>query len=240
MITDTPHIGFDRFISLEWAAAALRVRAGFSSQDDFKACISEAGLSPAAKKKTITVLNRLWLLPLPDLDEFASRGVAIFRKEPDVSVAALTWGMAITTYPFFGQVAEIIGRLTSLHGDCSSADVHRRMAEKYGEREGTRRMTNMVIQSQQDWGCLARYDNKRRIRREPRISVTSTAAIEWIIEACLRYYRRPIPVETIPSAPLLFPIDFGAPMATIVAGSGHLELRQQGSMSSMISLRSAG
>jgi hypothetical protein len=60
--------------------------------------------------------------------------------------------MAITTYPFFGRVAEIVGRLTALQGDCASAEVHRRMAEAYGEREGTRRMTNMVLQTQESWG----------------------------------------------------------------------------------------
>lgn len=98
------------------------------------------------------MLNRLWLEPRPDLVEFADRGVEIYCKAPDTSVSALTWGMALASYPFFGQVAEIVGRLTALQGDCTSAEVHRRMAEIFGEREGTRRMTNMILQSQASWG----------------------------------------------------------------------------------------
>jgi hypothetical protein len=62
--------------------------------------------------------------------------------------------MAIATYPFFGKVAELVGTtVTPLQGDCAAAEVHRRMSELYGEREGTYRMTNMVLQSQCQLGC---------------------------------------------------------------------------------------
>ena len=54
-------------------------------------------------------------------------------------------------------VAELVGRLSAIQGDCASAEVHRRMSETYGEREGTRRMTNMVIQSQASWGSVTRH-----------------------------------------------------------------------------------
>jgi hypothetical protein len=85
------------------------------------------------------------LEPRPELADFANRGVEIFTApDADVSIAALTWGIAIATYPFFGKVAELVGDCPSLQGDCAAAEVHRRMSELYGEREGTYRMTNMV------------------------------------------------------------------------------------------------
>lgn len=147
MKSSSPQIGFDRFIQLDWAAIALRVRSGRAALDDLDEALDSSHAGPAAKKKTRTVLNRLWLEPRADLVDFADRGVEIFCDAPDTTVPALTWGMALATYPFFGKVAEIVGRLTTLQGDCTSAEVHRRMAEIYGEREGTRRMTNMVLQS---------------------------------------------------------------------------------------------
>jgi hypothetical protein len=142
-----PQIGFDRFIDLDWAATALRVRAGSSELQELIDLIDATHAGLAAKKKTRTVLNRLWLEPRPDLIEFAERGIQLYREAPNPPVLALSWAMAITTYPFFGRVAEIVGRLTALQGDCTSVEVHRRMAEAYGEREGTRRMTNMVLQT---------------------------------------------------------------------------------------------
>ena len=52
------------------------------------------------KKKTRTVLNRLWLEPRAELVDYADRGVAIHKDAADIPVAALCWGMAVATYPF--------------------------------------------------------------------------------------------------------------------------------------------
>ena len=40
----------------------------------------------------------------------------------DIPVAALCWGMSVATYPFFGKVAELVGRLSAIQGDCASAE----------------------------------------------------------------------------------------------------------------------
>ena len=186
MIPTAPQIGFDRFIQLNWVAAALKVRAGMASLDELNELLDAAGLGVAARKKTRTVLNRLWLEPRPDLADFANRGVEIHRISSDVSIAALTWGMAIATYPFFGKVAELVGRLSALQGDCASAEVHRRMSEIYGEREGTYRMTNMVLQSQANWGAIERVEKGKRLIRKPAITVANDQAVAWLMEAALR------------------------------------------------------
>ena len=100
---------------------ALRIRAGRGTIDELDAVLASSHSGPAAKKKTRTVLNRLWLEPRADLVDFAGRGVEIFCDAPETTVPVLTWGMALATYPFFGKVAEIVGRLTTLQGDCTSA-----------------------------------------------------------------------------------------------------------------------
>jgi len=56
-----PKIGFDRFLQLEWAAEALKVRADLAGLEDLNALLNAAELGVEAKKKTRTVLNRLWL-----------------------------------------------------------------------------------------------------------------------------------------------------------------------------------
>jgi hypothetical protein len=147
------------------------------------------------------VLNRLWLEPLPELVSFADRGVQIYRDAPESSVAALTWGMALACYPFFGRVAEIVGRLTALQGECTSAEVHRRMAEVYGEREGTRRMTNMVLQSQADWGAIDRPNKGKQIVRTSPIDLEGSPVLSWLVEACLRHAGRSLSVATIEANP---------------------------------------
>ena len=64
----------------------------------------------------------------------------------------------------------------AIQGDCASAEVHRRMSETYGERKGTRRMTNMVIQSQASWGTVERVEKGKRVTGKP-ISVPSLQSL---------------------------------------------------------------
>lgn len=230
-----PQIGFDRFIPLEWAAAALRVRAELGTLDELKNLLDAAGLGVAARKKTRTVLNRLWLEPRPELADFAERGVTIFRADPTVPVSALTWGMAIATYPFFGKVAELVGRLSALQGDCASTEVHRRMSETYGEREGTYRMTNMVLQSQASWGAIERVE--KRLVRMKSIVVSNEQAVAWLVEAALRYIGKAVSVPTLSSLAVLYPFVLDQPIAYLASKSSNLEVRSEGANNQFVALR---
>ena len=238
-MTTAPRIGFDRFISLEWATAALKVRAGVAQLDDLEALLDAAGLGAAARTKTRTVLNRLWLQPRAELVDYADRGVAIFKANPDVPVAALHWGMAVATYPFFGKVAELIGRLSALQGDCASAEIHRRMSETYGEREGTYRMTNMVIQSQAGWGAVERVEKGKRVIRLAATAIDNDELTAWLIEAAVRYVGKPVSVPSLQSLPVLFPFTLSQPLSWLVSNSAHLAVRSEGPGNQLVALREA-
>ena len=237
MIAATPRIGFDRFIRLEWATMALRLRAGLADHNDLNEILDLAELGLAAKKKTRTVLNRLWLEPRSELVEFADRGVNIFISNPGQS-AALCWGMSIVTYPFFGKVAELVGRLAFLQGDCASAEVHRRMSEIYGEREGTYRMTNMVLQSQENWGAISREQRGKRLKLSKLPPLPSEHMTEWLVEAVLRYHGKPLPIASLQSMPVIYPIHFDQPLAYLASKSSTMAVLSEGPSQQFVALRS--
>lgn len=237
MMTQAPRIGFDRFIALEWLTIALKVRAGLAPPEDFEALLDAAGLGAAARTKTRTVLNRLWLEPRIELVDYADRGAAIFKANPNVPVAALHWGVAVATYPFFAKVAELIGRLSALQGDCASAEIHRRMSETYGEREGTYRMTNMVIQSQASWGGVARAEKGKRVSRLAPIVVENDELTAWLVEATLRYARKPLAISSLQSQPALFPFNLTRPLMYILSNNENLTVRNEGTRSQFVGLR---
>lgn len=237
MNSTAPKIGFDRFIALDWAATALKIRANMASMEELAQMLDQAGLSLPARKKIMTVLNRLWLAPRADLSEFAQRGVDLFQADPTLPLPALCWGMAIASYPFFGKVAEIIGRLSALQGDCAAGEVHRRMSEIYGEREGTYRMTNMVLQSQVSWGVLARSENGRRLHRCTPVTLNQEAMLVWLIEAVLRYAGRALSVPALPSMAVIFPFILNQPLAYLLAKSPGMELQHQASNEQLVMLR---
>ncbi|MDR2853519.1 MAG: hypothetical protein LBV61_10795 [Burkholderiaceae bacterium] len=199
-----------------------------AQREDLEALLDAAELGAAARTKTRTVLKRLWLEPRAELVDYANRGVAIFKVQPDVPVAALHWGMAVATYPFFGKVAELIGRLSALQGDCASAEIHRRMSETYGEREGTYRMTNMVIQSQAGWGAVERVEKGRRVIRLVADKVDDAELTVWLIEAALRYAGKPLAISSLQSLPVLFPFNLTQSLAYLVSNSERLTVRAEG------------
>jgi len=235
--SSVPHIGFDRFIPLDWATCALRVRAGQETCETLEALIGEKDRSEASRKKTRSVLKGLWLAPRADLRPFADRGAELLGEVNASVVPALCWGMAISAYPFFGKVAELTGRLTSIQGDCASKEVHRRMAETYGERETAYRAANRVIQTQADWGALERVDKGQRIIRRPPMNVSHDGLLAWLIEAALRYTGKAMSVAALESSAILYPFSLQQPLAFIVSQNPALELRADGSRAQMVAIQ---
>ncbi len=226
MNTEAPRVGFDRFIRLEWAAAALQARAGAVSMEDRLAEMLDLALpGQAARRKTWTVLKRLWLEPRPDLIDFSERGALIYREAPDTPASVLTWGMALVAYPFFAKAAEIVGRLTALHGDCTSAEVHRRMAEKFGDGDLTHRATNLVLQTQENWGGFTRTGREHRFVRRSPLALEPTPAAAWLAEACVRGLGRAIPVNRIRSCPLIYPFSLEGSVPYMLSRHGPLEIQ---------------
>ena len=236
MNSSAPKIGFDRFIQLDWVTAALNVRAGAAGLDDMNELLDAAGLSIEAKKKTRTVLNRLWLEPRHELVSYADRGLAILNKHSEIPITALCWGMAVATYQFFGKVAELVGRLSAIQGDCTAAEVHRRMSETYGEREGTRRMTNMVIQSQASWGAVERIEKGKRIIRLASTTIDNDELTAWLIEAAVRYAGKPVSVSSLQSLPVMFPFTLTRSLIYVVSNSPNLSLRSEGPSNQFVAL----
>ncbi len=232
-----PQIGFDRFIRLDWAEAALRVRSGAADISELDQILTGSHAGPEAKKKTRTVLNRLWLEPREELSALADRGVDIFRQVADPQVAALTWGMALAVYPFFAKVAEIVGRLTSLQGDCTTAEVHRRMAEIYGEREGTRRMTNMVLQSQVDWSLLGKSENGKTLTRKPTMALQSPETVQWMSEALLMHVGRPLTLDGLSGQPTMFPFSLGDNLGYVLSLSEAFDVRADSAGARIVGLK---
>lgn len=229
-----PKIGFDRFIKGDWATMALKARLGQADPGDVMALLEAEGLSVAARKKTRTVLNRLWLEPREELVDFVERGIGLY--EAKVPAMVLHWGVSIATYPFFAQVAEVVGRLTAIQGDCATTEVHRRMSERYGEREGTYRMTNMVLQTQADWGAISRVENNKRLVRMRSLPVTGTGSTAWLMEAAIRSAGKPISAAAITSLPVLYPFAIEGSAAYSAAENKFLEIMSVGGGKEVIAL----
>jgi len=230
-------VGFDRLIRLDWVDVAMRIRAGAANQDELDAVLDEAGLAKETKRKTGIVLNRLWIEPHPALKDFADRGVELRAEFPKAPAVVFSWGMAISAYPFFGYVAENVGRLSALHGDCTTAEIHRRMRERYGDRETILRATNRVIQSQVDWGVIRHGSEGKQVLRQRPMRLDANDVAAWLVEAALRYVGRAVPVAALMSTPVLFPFVAPEPLGFLLSSVSFLEIQDQGGGNQYVSVR---
>jgi len=238
MNSSAPRIGFDRFIQLEWVASVLEVRAGVASIDELNAQLEVSDLGKEARAKTRTKLNSFGLQPRAELADFIDRGLLLaHRNMQNDEILAYAWGVAVVTYPFFGRVAELVGRLTSIQGDCSISEIHRRMSEVYGDRAVTKRAVQAVLQSQANWGVLTRVEKGRRLNCLPSKSIDSDELTTWLIEGAVRYTNKPVSIPSLQSLPVLFPFTLTRPLAYVVSNSPNLSLRLEGPSNQLVALQ---
>jgi len=238
MSSSAPLIGFDRFIRLEWIDLALSVGNGTATYEELNEALMSSGLGTEALAKTRTKLNALGLCPRPDLKGFIDRGRILRRENQNAdALVVFAWGAASVSYPFFGKVAELVGRLTSLQGDCSVSEIHRRMSEVYGAREITKRATQAVLQTQSTWGTIERVEKAKRVIRLEATAIESPELTAWLIEAAVRYAGKPLSVSGLQSLPILFPFTLTTSLAYLVSNSPNLSLRSDGPSNQFVALR---
>ena len=75
------------------------------------------------------------------------------------------WCMCMAVYPFFGTVADAVGRLLRLQGTAGAAQVQRRLRERFGERETVARAARRILRAYIDWGVLSETDEKGPLPR---------------------------------------------------------------------------
>lgn len=229
-------IGFDRYVQLDWCGLTLEAAIERKTAEDVKAQIANVLTGVESRRKTFDILKRLWLQPLPEFADFSKKGIDLFKANGADLMAPLSWGCAMVTYPFFGKTAEITGRLLSIQGDCSIKEVQRRMAEIYGDRDGVARAVSRILQSQENWGMIERVEKGKRLVRKSPISVVDDRAVAWLIEAAVRYSKKPISVHSLPSLPVLFPFVLTLPLAYVIANSPELSLRSEGPSNQVVTL----
>ena len=239
MILTAPQIGFDRFVQLDWVAVAMKVRAGIVSVDELNKLLDAAVLGKESRAKTRTKLNGLGLEPRPELIDFIDRGIRIFKDlDKAEGLAAFAWGAAIAAYPYFGKISEFTGRLTSIQGDCSVSEIHRRMSEVYGDRDATKRATQAVIQTQANWGVIERVEKGRRLVRLAAKPITNEQAAAWLVEAALRYQDKPVSLAALHSLAVIYPFVLPQSLGYLISNSPLLEIRSDGPANQLVALRS--
>ena len=231
-------IGFSQRIHLDWLGYTANLVLAGNSKEEIVAALSErlkeklsVGNQPERgnRDKAITILTKVWVTVPKELQSLRDEGLDHLRCRGPTDRVLVHWCMCMAVYPFFGTVADAVGRLLRLQGTAGAAQVQRRLRERFGERETVARAARRILRAYIDWGVLLETDEKGLYRGTAKRVIDDPPLAIWVIKAMLfASGDNPRSVFTLLNRPHLFPFDVGLPSMREVEACEALEIFRHG------------
>jgi len=205
-------IGMDRPLQLDWLdAAAGRLAAGDTPKiarkhvwDMLEGVV--AGSTPyTARGKTLTVLGRVWLTPPAPAMALRDSALKLLAQASAEERLAVHWAMLSSTYPFFVDVAGLIGKSLGLNGDVALAQLTRRLVDTWGDRSTLRPAAQRIMRSMVQWGALREGKVRGTFIPAIRRIRVPTQLGELLVEGLLVSQGSGIALDQLRAHPAIFP-----------------------------------
>lgn len=236
-------LGFDQRVHLEWLEAAAGHAAAGKSYDDMRESLLDlldgvvgGRRYASARSKTVTVLCRIWGGVVPGTESLRARAVSALPMVEASERVALHWAMSLAAYPFFFDVATIVGRLLELQDEAPIAHIVRRTVELWGDREKVRGGGQKIVRSMADWGCLTESSKGVFRRRTPLLNVTGELASLLAEALIFGGEQSAVPLPQLHKHPAAFPFHVEL-TAHDLRRSPSFEITRQGLDLDVVSLR---
>jgi hypothetical protein len=240
-------VGFSQRIQLDWLELTASLKLEGSTRieiqtqlDDFLQDKLSVGSNAKStnRRKAISILLKVWVGVPKSLEPLRNEGLEHLKRLPHHQHLPIHWGMTMAVYPFFGVVAQTVGRLLRLQGSVTVASVQRRIKEQFGERETVSRATQRVLRCFVDWGVLQDTAEKGVYQAAPIHFIEDQKLAAWLVEAALVASKvNSSPLQSITQAPTLFPFIVRQVNLKDLESNNRLELFYQGLNENMILLR---
>ena len=231
-------IGFSQRIHLDWLEYTANLILAGNAREEIVAALSErlkeklsVGSEPERgnRDKAITILTRVWVTVPQELQSLRDEGLNHLRTQDPSARMLVHWCMCMAVYPFFGTVADAVGRLLRLQGTAGAAQVQRRLRERYGERETVARAARRILRAYIDWGGLQETAEKGQYRATAKRTIEDVPLTLWTIKAMLfATGDTPRPASTLLRGLHLFPFELALPSFRDLETCTALELSRHG------------
>lgn len=241
-------VGFSQRIQLNWLELTANLLLAGSTRSEIQTALDEflqdkvsvgSKSKSSGRRKTISILLKIWVGVPKNLEPLRNEALELLRISPSHQHIVIHWGMAMAVYPFFGAVAENVGRLIRLQGLFAAASVQRRIKEQLGERETVSRATQRLLRCFVDWGVLQDTNEKGIYQPASVQLVDNRRLVAWLIEAVLiASNSNSQALGVISQTPALFPFLVSPINLRDVEKNQRLEFFCQGLDENMVMLRS--
>lgn len=160
-------IGFTQRIHLDWLDHTANLVLAGNPREEIVVALRErlkeklsVGNQPvrANRDKATSILTKIWVTVPKELQSLRDEGPDHLRAWSPSDRLLVHWCMCMcmAVYPFFGTVANAVGRLLRLQRTAGAAQVQRRL----GERETVARAARRILRAYIDWGVLEQTGQK--------------------------------------------------------------------------------
>jgi hypothetical protein len=193
----------------------------------------------SSRDKAATILFRTWISPDNYLCYLRDDGLKLLESSSAEEKRAVHWGMIMATYPFWGDVADSVGRLLRLQNSIETSQIRRRIKELYGDREVVSRATRNVISSFVDWGVLYITSIKGAYISGKQYPIKDAKVIAWLVEASLHARMNgSAAIKDLLNSPSIFPFRLAHISAEqVVSLSPRLDILRHGLDDNLVMLQ---
>ncbi len=245
-MSEKVQVGFSQRIKLEWLDRTAELVLMGNSPPQIRAALQDFLSDKLSKKETrsgnrgtvVSILTRTWVNVPTQLEGLRDDGLALLRSLPPEHHLAIHWGMTMVAYPFFGEVAETVGRLARLQATVTAPQVQKRLKEQFGERATVERAARRILRTFIDWSVLQDTTDKGVYKAEAHLAITDTRLVAWLVEAVLYSTKvNSASVKTFSQQPVLFPFKLDVLDFSMVEANQRLELFRQGLDQNLVLLK---
>src|ERR1035441_6275444 len=190
-----------------------------------------------ARAKAAGILLRIWSGVDSKHVSLRNRAVALLPLISGQERIWLHWGMTALAYPFFRDLAEVIGRMLTLQDDFTTAQVQARMKTAWGDRATSKEAAQKLITGMVDWEVLRATKTKGHFLLARKMTTTVTDLQLWLLEAMLSASAsEEIEAQQLLRLPELFPFALSVSVGDLRKHEGF-NIHRQGLDMDMVSVR---
>jgi hypothetical protein len=190
-----------------------------------------------SRAKASGIVLRIWSGVDVQNIEIRHRALALLPRISGQERIWLHWGMTALAYPFFRDVAEIVGRMLTLQDDISTAQVQSRLTATWGDRNTSKEAAQKLITSLVDWEVLRGTSAKGHFLLARKMTTAVTDLQLWLIEAMLAASASDeIEAQQLLRLPELFPFSVTVSVGDLRKHEGF-NIHRQGLDMDMVGVR---